>query len=202
MPKFREIEKKKQKKISRQALLTIIIALIMITSVFGIIFFNDNQQSYESKYNNIKFTRTQDNFWVADINKQRMQFDFHPSEIDYIAVDNKTLSAIENAGMVYLTYSPDQPFVQDIALAEFGLQNALASRNIYVVNALTNVSAFSLPKITCDNATSSIPVIYFKVSNETQARTESNCIILEGESGRDFLALKDRLIYGLLKVIK
>lgn|SRR3989338_7746205 len=197
MAKFRIREKKKEKS---NAWIPITIALIMVTSVFGVIFFGDNS-SVELKYKDIKFTRIE-SFWTAKINNQQMQFDYHPSEVEILKFDKSAISALENTGMVYFTYNPDKPFAQDIELAKFQLKEFLSSRNVYAVNGLTNSSSFQLPQITCENATSSVKVVYFYVGNLTEVRVENNCIIVEAESARDFSALKDRIIYGMLKIIE
>ena len=66
----------------------------------------------------------------------------------------------------------------------------------------TEENKFDFPIITCDDATESIPVIYFRGANQTAIYEEANCIIAEAKREADFLRIKDRLIFGVFGVIE
>ena len=66
---------------------------------------------------------------------------------------------------------------------------------------MTEVNEFTLPVITCDDATSSVPVLYFVESNETKIYSENGCIIAEAKFETDLLRIKDRLLYERLGII-
>ena len=59
-----------------------------------------------------------------------------------------------------------------------------------------------MPIIACNDATLNVPVVYFKHGNATNIHIENNCIIAEASANADFIMVKDRLLYGMLGVMK
>ena len=78
----------------------------------------------------------------------------------------------------------------------------LSQYNIYLRKGFTTNNSFSLPVITCRDSTLMVPVIYFRNGNTTNIHLEDDCIIAEAGSDADFIKVKDRLIYGMLEVMR
>ena len=194
--KFRPVEEQPKKK-SKKTLYTVIIAGIMILSVIG---FTATQSSSQTvKYGSYTF-KLEGQKWTAKINNQKFSFYYLPSELSYINSTN-----IYNLGYiksVYLTFNPNQKYLQVIDLIRFELAENMFNLEIYPVQAvILNNSLYNLPIITCLNATQFVPVIEFRESEYTEIINQNNCIILNSASESDFIKLKDLLLYKILGVI-
>ncbi|MEK6948680.1 MAG: hypothetical protein AABX34_00555, partial [Nanoarchaeota archaeon] len=73
--------------------------------------------------------------------------------------------------------------------------------NIFVRNGFT-AEQQNFPIITCNQSTNFVPVIYFKSSNATKVYLDNNCITAEALTQADVIRVKDRLVYGILGIIK
>ena len=98
--------------------------------------------------------------------------------------------------------------VQNRATGELGivirpaLYNELKKTNIYAISGITNNSInYNLPIITCENATSYVPVIHLKEGNDTKFSLKDDCIMAESSSKEGFIALKDIIIYTIFDII-
>ncbi len=78
----------------------------------------------------------------------------------------------------------------------------LNAYNIYLRRGFTTNNTFNLPAIACDDATSAVPVIYFRKGNATKIYLKNSCIIAEAPSNQEFIKAKDRILYGMLGVMK
>lgn len=179
--------------------LAIFIAFIMLTSTIGYVFKGGSNE----KYNDFSFSRTDDGRWYTKINGKQLAFNYFPSDIEDINLSTEVIDKIKNTRMVYFTHDPENRYRENIAMINLELTGILwNSFKVYAMNGLTENNTFNIPIVSCDNATSTSPVIYFKESNQTEIYLNNSCIILSGKTGMDFLALKERLLYGLFDVIK
>ena len=181
--------------------MVIFMAAIMVLSVFGVVFFGYNQSPDKVKYNGIPFTR-KGSQWSATINSKEAFFDYFPAEVENINISRDIISRLSNKAEIDATYSYNATFAEDMALAVYGLSQALALHfNTYVRAGFTEKTIYKAPIITCANSTAFVPVIYFKSSNETSIYTQDSCIIIESGKGTDFIRIKDRLLYALFGII-
>ncbi len=183
------------------AIWVLFIAFIMLSSVIGYAIFGGSTQ--KQKYGKYQFIRT-DQGWVTKVDNQKILFDYHPLEVESINLTQGIINSIKNTSMIYLTFDPEQSYLEYIDLARFQLTELFWTFfNIYPENAITKPSLkYNLTVINCSNATATVPVLFFKQSNETGFYKKDNCILLQAKQGYEFLALKDRLLYGLLGIIK
>lgn len=194
--KFRPVTEQPREK-SRKTLYTIIIAGIMILSVIGFTMTQSSSQTV--KYNGYTF-KLEDQKWTTKANNQKFSFYYLPSEVSYINSTN--LESLKYVKSVYLTFNPEQKYLQVIDLIRFELAENLFNLEIYPIQSVTlNNSLYNLPIITCLNATQFVPIIEFKESDETEIIIQNNCIILNSASEQDFIKLKDLLLYKILRVI-
>jgi len=192
------MRKKESKK--KQVLLSVVIAVIMVSSILGYMFGREEPNTVE--YNKLKFY--QKNFlWATKINGVEVVFHNFPSAVEYINISDEIFSRITSTLEVDSTYDQNSSFVEDIALAQHSLEQIFSNFfNIYLRKGLTTKSNYNIPIITCADATPVIPVLYFKTGNTTVVYMENNCIIAEARNGNEFLNIKDRLMYGLLGIIE
>jgi len=191
---------KREKESKKGMFLVIFIAFIMISSVFAIIFSGYNQQTTSLKYNDIKFTR-ENNQWSTNINNQKLLFNYLPTEVEQINLGPDVIFALSNKPEIDTTSEINDTFKEEIALAQYNMVLALNNLNIYIRPGLTTNNTFNLPIITCEDASLAVPIIYFKQSNQTKITLENNCIIAEAKNNIDILRIKDRILYSILGII-
>lgn len=189
--------KKKEESKKSKIIMSIFIAFIMVTSVIGFMFQYTKQRYRFGKY---QFIRTEQGFSIV-VNKQEVYFDYFPTEANISDFDQNIDDKIKNTKMLYLTYEFNTSHAQTLGKVAYDLTLTLDRFGIFVQPAFTQNTSFNVPIITCANATISVPVLYFKESNQTSAYLKANCIILEGDSDIDFVRLKDRLLYGFFGVL-
>lgn len=189
------MRKKHEKKNKMGIWVIIFIVVIMLTSTIGYVFKGGSKE----KYNDFSFSRTDDGRWYTEINGKQLAFDYFPSELENINLSAEIIDKIKSTRMIYFTHDPENRYREDIALLK---EIFWPYFQIYADNGLTVENTFNLLVIDCDNATISLPVVYFKESNQTGFYLDNNCIICELRSGEDFTALKERLLYSLFGVME
>ena len=195
--KHEDLSEKKKKRNS--TIMTAFVAFIMIASVMGYMWMNPEEIV---PYNKFKFAKRDNGWYSKDF---KAIFDFHPFNLEDIAVEQGIKEKISGTYMAYLSYDLNSSHKKDIARSMFLLNEFLVqSKNMYVLPGSLNENDFNISVIRCDNATSGVPVIIFEASNSTLIRTDKaneNCIILSASTSADFARVKDRMIYALLGVM-
>ena len=177
------------------------IGFIMISSVFGVIFFGFGGGGASVRYNSFKFFNRGDS-WSTNIDGRDAMFTYLPSEIEAIPLDGNTASRLKNTLQIDITSDINDTFAEGIALAEYQMGITLSNFNVFTRNGFTNQTKYNAPVITCNNATDFVPVIYFKKGNATKIYIRDKCVIAEAGNHADVIRIKDRLVYGILGVIK
>ena len=171
----------------------------MTSSILGFVWTNITTNNVT--FNGHKFKRQGDSFTVQ-INGQRINTHYLPTDIEHIQIDQEIKSKIKNSPMFYISFNPYGDNIDYIDKARFNLDNELKKTNIYAISGITNNSInYNLPIITCENATSYVPVIHLKEGNNTKFSLKDNCIIAESNSKEGFIALKDIIIYTIFDII-
>lgn len=177
------------------------IGFIMVSSVFGVILFGFGGGGASAAYNGFKFFNRGD-FWSTNIDGREAMFAYFPSEIEAMPADDNAVSRLKNTLQIDLTSDINDAFAEGIALAEYQMGITLGNFNIFTRSGFTNQTKYNAPVITCNNATNFVPVVYFARGNATRIYMQGNCIIAEAENPADVIRLKDRLVYGILGIIK
>ena len=193
----------KEKKEKKRWGLILFIVFIMIGTSFSFIFFGFAPVSDKVKHNKYTFTYVPNqNIWIAKINEKEAAFSFLPTDVESVFLFDDSIKRLQNKFEIDVTYDLNSTYKEAIALAQHQMGLTLATYNIFVRKGFTTNNTFNLPVITCNDATSNVPVIYFRYGNATNIHTENNCIIAEASTNADFIKVKDRLLYGILEVIK
>ncbi len=191
----------KEKKQKRRWGLILFIVLIMVGTSFSAFLFGGSPANEVVKYNDIKFVGN-GKMWTAKIDGKKAAFSFLPEEVKDIPVDGNIAPLLQNKIEIDSTSDFNSTFKEPIALAQHQMRLTLGEYGIYMRQGFTKNNTYGLPEITCSNATSNVPVIYFRNGNSTRIYLDSSCIIAEGYSDREFIRAKDKLLYMLFGVIK
>jgi len=197
----RRRKEKKPSLFSKKNLVGIFIVAIMVLSGIGYIW--TGNEGSELSYNGHDFL-LQGNKFYTQISGSYAEFDFHPSDLEYLNTSPEVMDYLRNVRMLYITFDPDSNFVQGFELARLRLQTDLPEHmNIFPVTGVTkNSSVYSnFPIVTCDNSTTFTPVLYFTEGNATAIIPDETCIILQVRDRYDITAVTDRLLYGIYGVI-
>lgn len=181
--------------------LILFIIIIMIGTSISFVFIGFQPQNDVVKYNGIKFVRYSDRL-EAEINGLTAAFSFLPSEVESISVSNDFYLKLQNKIEIDATYDSNSTFAQSIALAQHQMALTLAQYNIFVRKGFTTNNSYSLPIINCEDASENIPVVYFKQGNATKIFSDKDCVVVEASTNSDIIKAKDRLLYGILGVMK
>lgn len=193
----------KEKKERKKWGLILFIVLIMIGTSFSFVFFGFSPATEKIKYNGYSFTFTPNqNIWVAKINGREAAFSFLPKDVEGIFAFEDISTRLNGKFEIDTTSDLNSTFKESIALAQHQMGLTLAAYNIYLRKGFTTNNTFNLPIITCYDSTLNVPVIYFRYGNTTNIHVENNCIIAEAITNADFIKVKDRLLYGILGVMK
>tara|TARA_Y100000310_G_scaffold341625_1_gene441396 strand:+ start:2409 stop:2981 length:573 start_codon:yes stop_codon:yes gene_type:complete len=185
----------------KRLVMGILLIFFMISSVFGVLFFGFNQGTTNLNYNDFKFKQIQGQ-WGTTLNKQKILFEYHPIDVESLIIDTPTKSIITNSKMIYLTSDFNDTDKESIAQSSFQLTQRFNEQNVFVVNAFTQETQYNTPIITCENASNTIPVLFFQSAENTSITNINNCIILEASTQYAFGRLRDRILYMLYGVIE
>lgn len=191
-------EKNKEKK--KWGLILFIIFIMIGTSV-SFVFLGFGQQNELIKYNGIKFVGYADR-WEAKINGKPAAFSFLPNEVENVPASDDAIAKLHGKFEIDATYDLNSSYKEPIALAQHQMGLTLAAYDIYLRKGFTSNNTYSIPIIRCEDSTQNVPVIYFRHGNITGIHAEGNCIIAEANANADFIRVKDRILYGVLGVVK
>ncbi len=178
----------------------IILAFVMISSAFGVIFYGFNQGTSSMRYGDYNFKRYREQ-WSIKLNGEQLLFNYHPLDVENINVSSEADSMISNARMIYFTSDFNSTLREAIANTAFQLNSRLAKKGIYTVNAFIQETPYNTIIIRCENATASVPVVLMQYSNSTSVYNEGFCIIFEADSYAGFDRITDRVLYAVYDVI-
>ena len=188
---------KKKKQSKKEVWMMGFIAFILVTSILGFVWKGGPPKV---EYNEIPFD-PEGNGWSTEIDDQKVLFNYHPEEVDYINLSQtitQRLSTVE----LDTTYDLDDPYAEHIAKVQYTMEIGLSAFNVFIVKGFTTENEFERQVITCEDATPYVPVIYFKKSNQTKVSLKGDCIVAEANRGEDLVKIKDRLLYAIFGVIE
>lgn len=191
----------KGKREKRKWGLIIFIVFIMIGTSFSFVFYGFSNTTERVKYDEYTFTN-QNGVWTAKINGKEAAFSFQPKDAENVFAFDDSFKRLQGRLEIDITYDFNNTFKEAIALAQHQLGLTLANYGIYLRRGFTANNTYNLPIITCKDATLAVPVVYFRYGNTTNIHVENDCIIAEAVNNADFIRVKDRLLYGILGVMK
>lgn len=191
---------KPQKEKKKWGLILFVIFIMVGTSV-SFVYLDFSPAQDKEEYDGTVF-RNANNVWVAKINGREAAFSFLPADVKNVVVLDDSLKMLQKKYEIDATSDVNSTFKGSIALAEHQMGLTLEAYGIYLRKGFTSNTTFNLPIITCKDATLNVPVVYFRHGNRTSIHIENNCIIAEAPANDDFIKVKDRMLYGILGVMK
>jgi hypothetical protein len=175
----------------------LIFMVIGMSSSFVFFGFNDGSKV---TYNGHRFLYKGDH-WEVKVNGVIAATTYAPEQVMSIEVPTELPTLLQNKVQIDATSDMNDSMKDWVSLAEFQMGLTLAAGSVYLrTGYLQNGTQF--PQISCEKASSFVPVIYFRSSNETKATIQGSCIIAEARSGQEMALLKDRLLYAMLGLDK
>ena len=194
------MKEKKEKK--RWGLILFLVVIMLGTSFSVVLYYGFQGQSQAAKYNGINFA-SNGNFWTAEISGRQAAFTYLPADVQNIPAANDFSKLLQGKYEIDSTSEVNSTFRETIAQAQYQMGLTLEAYNIYLRKGFTANSTFrQVPIITCANATQNVPVIFFTKSNSTNISLKGNCIVADALTAADIIRVKDRLLYGILGVMK
>lgn len=187
---------------NKQTLAALFIAGVMIFSTFGFILSESvgNVQTYS--YNGKTFVLTEEGLFTL-INGKKVFFSSLPDKLESVNFDEGVKKIIKESPVITISYNPHSDDAELLGYAQFSFEDRSAKiGKPIVINALTNSTGFSLPEVTCANATTLNPVLIFEKSSSASAQLKNNCIIVNYNSQQDLLEVIDKLTYFVAGVLE
>lgn len=223
--------KENKKRLSKPAIFAIVIGAVMILSTLGFSLtgsFNQNKNYNGYKLvrvNNYWMLELVDEAYLKQhpmkakllkpfgypfVPKKKMFFSQFPSDISGPKINKDVLNRIEMSKMMYISFYPNQtsddaPYVDFVRFQlarDFNDNFKIYSSQALAVDEQINKD-LPLPVINCENATAAVPVLLIRTKQENASLSlNGNCILMDANKGYELVALRDKMIYQLLGVIK
>jgi hypothetical protein len=179
-----------------------LMGIVMVGSVFGVIFFGfgDSGGAASTEYNDFKFIN-RGTHWSTTVDGRQAFFTYLPDDLGFIFVDDNVINILRNKVQIDVASEFNDTFAEAISLAAFNMGLTFNNFNVFIRQGFATENEYNFPVITCARASTSVPVIYFRSSNETKVYLENDCIIAESSNQIDFERIKDKLVYGILGII-
>ncbi|MBD3361876.1 hypothetical protein GF358_03740 [Candidatus Woesearchaeota archaeon] len=186
-----------------KVLVSLFLASIMIFSVLGFMMsYQMEGNTTEIEYNGYVFEQLYDGVRTR-IHGESITLTYFPEQVDQINISKAAKIALENLPVFSITYETDSTYTEYFAGQQFELSENMEKIEKYAIPGMMNNTGYkSIPKITCNNATASVPVILFQESNTTGIKFNNNCIIANIGNMNDVYRVGDLLFYTMAGVIE
>lgn len=182
----------------------IAVGVIMLMSVAGFVLsFNPSAQQTSFRYGGLLFKQDQQQgLFTTEANGRQIDFFYRPEDVLDIEVPARVVEKLTGSRVAYVTYGWNSTLAQAMALLQFDAANILdAIYGTFVQPAFTTANLTNFSVITCEDATSFIPVLLLQEANNTAIGLDSgnqDCIVLNASSETGFLRAADRLKYAII----
>ncbi|MFH0936338.1 MAG: hypothetical protein V1815_01510 [Candidatus Woesearchaeota archaeon] len=180
----------------KKLILPLILVFLMIGSTFTI-FLSGSSNENEVKYNNLKFTKT-DEGWLSYINNQKIVLMNNPKDLENIQISNINLQDLNSAQKIYLSINPNENIQQAYLHFNINIKPLLKSN---IINSCTVdiEKCANIPIKTCADASEFQKIIILKESNESKIEYKNNCLYISGNK-EELDKIIDKLTLILLGV--
>lgn len=183
---------------NKQAIMAWVVAIIFISSAFGMV--ASNMSSSKIRYND-HVIKVGENRYFYDVGDVNVDFYSSPNTIANVELPEDFITILRNTKMFYFTAELNDSLIEPISVMVFDISKYVFETDLVYVQTAFTTNETELPRITCDNATSSVPVIYVKKGLTQSASFVQNCLNITVASSYDIAAYRDRLLYSFYGVI-
>ncbi len=203
MAKSKRLSRKLKRMFSPKVVMAIFIIFMLTSSAIGFIVMQSSKDSNSFEFNGYKFTYGKDGGVILDYNGEKVLFYTKPQDASQFKIDENIKSTLFSSKDISFVFNPSMgrpeiiPIIkQTLSFAgirggyspEFGL-----SKESYLIDGY-NV-------ITCDDATSSSPVVVFTDGPENKITMKDNCITLESAEIQYTIRFYEMVAYTMLGVL-
>ena len=191
---LRRIERRKERQ--KRIVMAVIVAFLMVMSGFGVYLSGQGaRQESVKEYGEVFTVDRQSRTYTSDLTGQPQPYYFLPSSVEQHALSSSDLSLLRDARALVFTFDPTASRQQLGAISELRLDlSSMLGKP--TINAVTkNTTSYSLPVVTCANATSQVPVVSFEVADEPSLALDDACLHVQG-NGTSFYEMRDALVYS------
>ncbi|MBT3304033.1 hypothetical protein HN592_01600 [Candidatus Woesearchaeota archaeon] len=183
---------------NKQAIMAWVVALIFISSAFGMV--ASNMTSSKIRYNDHVINVGEDRYFY-EVDDVEVSFYSSPGSVENVVLPEDFVGVLRNTKMIYMTAELNDTLIEPISVLIFDVSKyVFDTDSVYVQPAFTT-NETELPKITCEDASSSVPVVYLKKGLTRSASFVDNCLNITVASAYDVASYRDRLLYGFYGVI-
>ncbi len=183
---------------NKQAIMAWIVALLFISSAFGMVV--SNMSSSKIRYND-HVINIRENMYGLKVDDVEISFYSLPEPISRVEFPEEFTTILKSTKMFHITADLNDSLIEPISVLVFDVNKYLfETDSVYVQTAFTT-NETALPKITCEDATPSVPVIYIKKGLNPSASFVDNCLNITVGSSYDVAKYRDRLLYSFYGVI-
>ena len=199
-PKKPSSAKKEEK---RKFWMSIGLIVIMVSSVFGVVFYGFSSGMPDRvEYGDYSFI-PQGNVYLLNLDRQQVMVPYVPQELEHINLSDDIIGTLKASRQIILTSNYSSPAQADIANSQFFFKQTVDTlRPSTFVDIAFTTEHEVVPLITCQNASSYVSVIVFELSETAEVTHDDGCIIISGQGIGDFIPLTTRLLYGLLGIMQ
>ena len=188
---------KKKKKLNLSWIMPLFIIFIMTFSVF--MYGMDSTEDTEDTYDGKEIIISQGRVYLKH-NNQMLMFYNTPQVAESINISGELY--LKDLKELDITFDPTDKDLSFIDLIRLELAPELLKLDVFLRSGLLEEHEdYSLGIITCQDATSLVPVVVFRPGNETKIEIQGNCIIAQAQDSYDYLLLRDRILYSIIDVI-
>ena len=108
-----EVHFSPESRFSKKTLFTIILAGLLVFSVFGIVLYGFSDSQNSVTYQGHTFTRTAKG-WTTRIDQANVEFLYTPANVEELTVDPLAVEHLLNAPMIYLVVDPTAAQISDL----------------------------------------------------------------------------------------
>jgi len=181
----------------RRNLMTVFVSIILIASIAG--FSLNWNESEEVKYKEFKFVQTENGAWKTKADGYEIQTTLLPGDVKNISLYGVASLNDFSGKIYYIAKSWNIPALQEFSL----VINAEQFQQACLPEEANETECIDSPLKSCNDASSSSPVIIFKNTNETSAEYSNYCLVLNTDLNDSMSSIKtvDRVIFALYGIL-
>lgn len=103
--------------------------------------------------------------------------------------------------MLYMTADLNDSLIEPISVLVFDMSKFVFETDLVYIQPGFTTNETELPKITCGDASPTVPVVYVRKGINQSASFVQNCLSITVTSTYDIAAYRDRLLYAFYGVI-
>lgn len=184
----------------KKTLIGWIIIAVMVLSTFGFVVSDFSSTTNKQPYGKYVFYETGQGWKLKN---PAGNFNYHPLDLEDIKITPEDREILLNTRVLVITYDPGHEDAQDMAQAQFYLDQILPQyKDVFVIRGLTNTTNYeTVPLFACANATATEPVLLLEHGNKTMITRENDCWHAIAAQQFDYGRLAERIVYELIEVM-